>query len=198
MNDPDVGHAFGRNASVADHYRDLTVDAQGNHTQASGTPDPRVNVTTDGTQCFDFATVHYYHDKYTSRGGPVPIASYKEAQLIVAEAAARSGDLATARQIINDRHALAGLPLWDQAGTATQDEVIAHVIDERARELFVEGGHRLNDMLRWQGTQFEIPFLGEPGSIHPNGVDQTGAEYGSVTCFPLPLVEEQGNPNIGG
>jgi hypothetical protein len=194
LNDPD--NPISKHGSVADHFRNLTVDANGDHTQGSGTPDPRVNVMTRGELGFDFATIHYFHDKYTSRSDPIPITSYKEAQLIIAEAAARTGDLATARTIINDRHALAGLPPWDLAGTATQDQVIAHVIDERARELFQEGGHRLNDMLRFRGTQFNIPFLGEPGSIHPNGVDQTGAEYGPLTCFPLPTVEREGNPNI--
>jgi len=59
-----------------------------------------------------------------------------------------------------------------------------------------EGGHRLNDMLRYRGTPFNIPFKGEPGSVHANGVDQTGNVYGTTTCFPLPTVERDGNPNV--
>ncbi|MEE8476910.1 MAG: hypothetical protein V3S19_00990 [Gemmatimonadales bacterium] len=47
-------------------------------------------------------------------------------------------------------------------------------------------------MLRFRGTQFEIPFLGEPGSIHPDGFDQNGGNYGTTTCFPLPAVETGG------
>jgi hypothetical protein len=70
------------------------------------------------------------------------------------------------------------------------------IIEERRRELFVEGGHRMNDMLRFEGTPREIPWLGEPGSIHPDGVDSVGGAYGDVTCFPLPTVERIGNPNI--
>lgn len=185
---------FRQHGSVADHYRNLTIDPQGRPTQNNGVPDPRVNVRTDGKLASDFATLHWYHDKYNSRGDPVPLASYKEAQLFMAEAAARTGDLATARRIINERRTALGLPPFNLP--ATQDEMIALVLEERRRELFVEGGHRLNDMLRFRGTKFQIPFLGEPGSIHPNGVDQTGAEYGTTTCFPLPLVEESGNPNI--
>ena len=65
------------------------------------------------------------------------------------------------------------------------------VKEERRRQLFVLGGHRLHDMLR-----FNIPFLGDPGSIHPDGRDQTGAEYGNLTCFQLPEVEVKGNENI--
>ena len=74
--------------------------------------------------------------------------------------------------------------------------MISHVIEERRRELFQEGAQRFNDMLRFRGTQFEIPFLGEFGSIHPNGRDQTDQEYGELTCFPLPTVERNGNPNV--
>lgn len=65
-----------------------------------------------------------------------------------------------------------------------------HVLEERRRELLSEGGHRLNDMLRFRGTKFQIPFLGEPGSDHPAGVNQAGVPYGSTTCFPLPDIEE--------
>ncbi len=69
------------------------------------------------------------------------------------------------------------------------------MIEERRREFFSEGAHRLRDHLRWRGTEFEIPFLGEPGSIHPDGrlLDpETGAplrEYEDATCFPVPTVE---------
>lgn len=196
LNNPDS--EVSKHGSVASTFHNLTVDAAGNPTQDDGTPDPRVVVSTRGELGFDFTTVHYFHDKYTARESPVPMASYKEAQLIIAEASARTGDLNRARGIINDRHALAGLPMWDVAGTATQDQVFEHVLEERRRELFQEAGHRLNDMLRFRGTAQEIPFLGEPGSIHPNGLDQSGLEYGTITCFPLPLIEENGNENLGG
>lgn len=176
-------------ATVAPNYRAL---------EWMGVDDPRVNVFDSGNLGFDFVTPHYVHDKIPTRASPVLLASYEEAQLFIAEAAARANALDRARAIINAGHALAGLPSFDAAGTTSQDEVIAHVIEERRRELFVEGGHRLNDMLRFRGTAFEIPFLGEPGSIHPNGIDHVGNPYGTVTCFPLPDVERSGNPNIPG
>ena len=62
--------------------------------------------------------------------------------------------------------------------------------------LFPEGGHRLNDHLRFRGTPYNVPFKGEAGSFDPNGVDRTGLPYGSTTCFPLPIVERVTNPNI--
>ena len=70
------------------------------------------------------------------------------------------------------------------------------MIEERRRELFLEGGHRLNDHLRFRGTPYNIPFKGEAGSFDPNGVDRTGLPYGTTTCFPLPIVERVTNPNI--
>jgi hypothetical protein len=195
LSDTTSGASFNRHGSVADTLR-ATVDANGVHTRNSGSADPRLQVVTYNKLAFDFATIHYTVHKYTSRSSPLPLATYKEAQLYIAEAAAQMGDLATARAAINARHAAAVLPAWDVAGTATQNQVIAHVLDERLRELFAEGGHRLNDMLRYRGTPFNIPFKGEPGSVHPNGVDQSKDAYGTTTCFPLPAVERQGNPNI--
>lgn len=179
---------FGRNATISPSYRNVTW---------AGVPDPRVNVTTTNGRAADNTTIHYYPaDKSTTRAAPMPIASYKEAQLIIAEAQARTGNVAAARTIINTLHTAARIPLYDPNGTATQDEVIAQVIEERRRELFLEAGHRLNDHLRFRGTKFNQPFKGEPGSFHPNGVDHTGLPYGSTTCFPLPTVERTGNPNI--
>lgn len=183
---------FNRHGSVSPAFRGLTVDANGAHTQNSGTTDPRVGAFTNNQLAFDFSTIHWTIPKYTARSSPIPLATYKEAQLYLAEAYAQQGgaaNLANAVAIINARHTAAGLPTWTLGATATQAEVISHILGERARELFAEGGHRLNDMLRYRSTSFNIPFKGEPGSIHPNGVDQTGDVYGTTTCFPLPVSE---------
>jgi hypothetical protein len=178
----------GRNATIAPNYRNVTWQ---------GTADPRVAVTTTGQLAFDNAQIHYYPtSKHTSRSYGLLLASYKEARLFLAEASARTGDLATARTLINQMHTEAKIPAYDPGGTDTQDAVIAQVIEERRRELFTEGGHRLNDHLRFRGTKWNIPFKGEPGSIFPTGVDATGLPYGTTTCLPLPTVEIIGNPNI--
>jgi hypothetical protein len=181
-------------ASVADNYRELTIDPEGRPTESDGVPDTRVNVETAGNLGHNNVTIIWYHDKYPSRSAPMPIASYKAAQLFLAEAYVRTDELALARDVINARRVEVGLPEFTPV--ATQDEMLALVLEERRRDLFVEGGHRFNDMLRFRGTAFEIPFLGEPGSIHPDGVDNIGAEYGDLTCYPLPTIERIGNPNI--
>ena len=180
--------ATNRHATVAPNYRAVTW---------AGVPDPRVAVSTRNQLAFDNAQIHYFPtNKHTSRAFPVAITSAKEARRIIAESSARTNDLATARQLINAMHTAAGIPPYDAAGTASQTEVVAQVIEERRREMFTEGGHRLNDHLRFRGTPWAIPFKGEPGSIHPTGVDATGIPYGDTKCFPLPTVERIGNPNI--
>lgn len=183
-----------RHATIATHFRELTVDDDGRPSQNEGEPDPRVNTFTLGLVGHNSVTEVWHHGKYTSRASPTPIASHKEARLFMAEAYVRTGELEQARDIINARRAELGLPRFERP--ADEDEMLELVLRERARDLFVEGGHRFNDMLRFRGTEHEIPFLGEPESIHPDGLDTVGAAYGAATCFPLPSVERLGNPNI--
>ncbi len=190
LNAPDGFRAHG---SVADNYQDLTIGADGMPTMGGdGMKDTRVNVKTDGTQAADFATVLWYHDKYNSRADPLPLVHWHEARMYEAEAMAMKGDAAGALDKINALRGYAGLTEVDPAAVPAGG-IMDLVKEERRRQLFVLGGHRLHDMLR-----FGIPFLGDPGSIHPDGRDQTGAEYGNLTCFQLPEIEVKGNENISG
>ncbi len=157
--------------TVNTDFRDLTW---------RGEPDPRVPVEDAGRFGFDGVTPLWITTKYPERATDIPLATWEEAQLIVAEASARTGDEGRAVDIINDLHARAGLPPFDPATDdvdgPTGDEVLDMVLLERSRELFQEGGHRLNDMLR-----HGIPFL--------SGLDPTGQPYGETTCYPLPPIE---------
>ena len=181
---------FRAHGSVADNYQNLTIGADGMPMDGGdGVKDTRVNVKTDGTEAADFATILYYHDKYNSRSDPLPLVHWHEARMFEAEALAMQGDVAGALGKINGLRMAAGLP--EVTADVGAGQIMDLVMEERRRQLFVLGGHRLHDMLR-----FDIPFLGEPGSIHPNGLDQTGAEYGNLTCFQLPEVEVKGNENI--
>lgn len=176
-----------KHATVAPNYRAL---------EWKGVPDPRVHVEWDGTLGFDFFTRHYRHDKINSFAAPTVMASWREAQLFMAEAYARTGELEQARAVLNVLHDRVGLPEVEAADVPTEEAMIRQVIEERRREFFSEGGHRLHDHLRWRGTAFNVPFLGEPGSIHPDGQlldPDTGAplrEYEDWTCFPVPTVEQ--------
>ncbi len=171
-----------KHATIAPNYRNL---------EWKGVADERLVVTqySDGELGFDFATPHWKHQKVSSRADPVLMASYREARMFIAEAAARSGDLERARTILNEFHAAAGVPPVEEDDVPTQADVIRHVIQERSREFFAEGGHRMRDHILFRGTEFEVPFLGEPGSIHGDGVDHVGIPYGNTTCFPRPEIE---------
>ena len=181
-----------RHATINPTYREL---------QWKGVDDPRVGATSDGAFGHDGVTLHWRHEKVNSLASPTTLASWRESRLIAAEAYALSGRDAQAIDVLNTLHDVAGIPPVTRDDLPTTDDVIRQVIEERRRELFAEGGHRLRDHLRWRGTDFEVPFLGEPGSIHPDGVwvnpetgETSGISYGSVTCFPVPSGEAVGVP----
>lgn len=160
-----------------------------------GIADPRVSVTVTTTKGSDGFTFMRRVNKYVDRGASIPIARYNEARLIIAEANVAAGDLTGAVTIINALHTAAGLPAYDGTGK-TAAEVKAQVVEERRRELFLEG-QRLGDMNRYQ-----LPRLPADGTAYPNG-----GTYVSAACpgantagypfgLPLPDVERNNNPNI--
>ena len=186
-----------RHGTISLHFRGLTIDDDGRPTIEDGVEDSRLITFPVGNLAgHNGTTPSWFHERNTSRSTPMVLASYREVRLMHAEALTHTGDVEGARALINERRVELGLPTFDLP--ASQAEMIDLILAERSRELFAEGGHRLNDMLRYRGTAHEIPFLGEPGSIHPDGLDTIGAAYGDTTCYPLPSVERIGNPNIGG
>jgi hypothetical protein len=126
----------------------------------------------------DALTANWRQDKYQSPATPVPIATWEEAQLIIAEV--EGGQ--TAVNIINALRAPHGLPTF-----ASTDEAViqAQVREERRRELFLEG-QRLGDMRR-----LDIAPFPATGTAY-----NKGGTYGDARCFPLPDVERRNNPNI--
>lgn len=157
--------------SVGPSYRNVTYQ---------GVADPRVPVMDMGKLAVDGLTPVWHQMKYTSRNDPIPVASGDEARLIIAEV--EGG--ATAVGIINDFHQAAGLPPFNSTDEA---DIQAHVIQERARELFLEGQRF------WDFRRFELPFEPPVGAPYSKG-----GEYGDMRCFPLPDVERDNNPNMAG
>ncbi len=164
-NPPTGGDAL----SVAPAYRNLTW---------MGVADPRVSVR-DGGYTATEGTPIWFQEKYTAQGTPLPLASWEEAQLIVAEAQGGS----TAVDIINAFHDAAGLPHFTSTDAA---EIQAHVIQERDRVLWLTG-HRFYDIRR-----LNLPLDPAPGAAY-----HKGGVYGDARCLPLPDVERNNNPNIG-
>lgn len=140
-----------------------------------GVPDPRVKTDTSANKAHDQSILVLQH-KYTAYNSPIPIATWQEAQLIIAEV--QGGQ--TAVNIINTLHALAGLPPFSSSDPVA---ITNQVRQERSRELFLDG-HRLYDMIRWN-----LPFA--TGQSPYDGVT-----YGTTTCMPLPESETNGNPNL--
>lgn len=117
--------------SVAPAFRDLEWE---------GVADPRVPVEDAGELGHDGVTPLWVTTKYPARSSDIPLATWEEAQLIIAEA--EGGQRAV--DIINDLHDRAGLPGYDPNDDVTpgptEDEILDHVLRERSRELFQEGG----------------------------------------------------------
>jgi hypothetical protein len=127
--------------------------------------------------------VHFYQTKYPTSATPLPLATYEEAQLIIAEADIRSGSLGTALPIINASRSRGGQGVF--LGT-TQAEYLAELIDQRRRELFLES-HHLGDILR-----YGIAIQPAAGTTY-----HFGGTYANQICLPLPAAERLNNPLIG-
>ena len=162
-----------------------TVDASFRGLTVNGAPDPRVAVTNTGKNGTAPSAPIWTPDKYPAFTTAMPIARYAEAQLIVAEAKAASGDLAGSVAAINAARATHAGPSGVRWNGSDRRALKTQIIEERRRELFLEG-HRLGDLRR-----YSMPFAPAAGTAYPGG-----ATYGTQTCFPLPDVERINNPNI--
>jgi hypothetical protein len=158
--------------SVEPAYRNLTF---------GGVADPRVPVVNANRMAGDGTTPLWTTTKYTTLNAPVRIASYTEAQLIIAEI--EGGQSAV--NIINALHTANGLPPFASVDPAA---IQAQVLEERRREFFLEGQH-LGDLRRKN-----IPLTPAAGTPYFN--TSKGGVYGAASCFPLPDVERNANPSL--
>jgi hypothetical protein len=163
-----------RSSSVGNPYRSMTGD-------------PRVPVSGPGSTSAT-GIVHYYQTKYTNAESPIRLASYAEAQLIIAEADIQANtvpSLANAVTILNASRARGNQGIY--AGTVDQASLRAELIDQRRREFFLESQH-LGDAIH-----FGISLTPAAGTPYHFG----GGVYGTQVCFPLPSSERLNNPRIG-
>jgi starch-binding outer membrane protein, SusD/RagB family len=159
----------------------LSVGAASRNLTVNGVADPRVNVLDVKRIGADNATPIWQQQKFITGAGavPLPIASYAEAQLILAEALGGQDAI----DAINRVRALSGIA--PMAAPAPGTDITALVLEERRRQLFSEG-QRYADMLRKN-----IPFLPAAGTAN-----RKSQIIGTVTCVPLPDVETRNNPNF--
>ncbi len=175
---------YNRVFSATGQFGDYTVEVQSqNLTTENDEVDPRSKSQATTTRPADSKTVIWMPTKYA--GGddvPIPMASYEEAQLILAEVQGGS----TAVTIINAMRTAVGLKPY--TGLTDAASIKQLVIDERRRVLFVQG------LRNYDIQRFSIPFNPTVGTSFPI----KGGTYGNTTCLPLPDVERFNNPNITG
>ena len=150
-----------------------------------GLNDPRVPVVATTTVSATGIT-HHYQTKYATATTSLPLATYEEAQLIIAEADIRAGtvaSLASARTILEALRARGNQGAFTGV---TQADFEAELISQRRRELFLES-HHLGDIIRYDIAP--TPAVGAPYHF--------GGTYGTQICLPLPAAERQNNPKIG-
>jgi len=148
----------------------------------AGVPDPRVNVVNRDIVNAQGDTI-WAAVKYNQPGASVQLATWEEAQLIIAEAELKAGNLPAAVSAINALHAKVSLPPFE---SSDPEAIMEQIIAERRAELFLEG-HHLGDYRR-----YELPFVPPPGSPYPRRPEV----YGDARCFPLPQSERDNNPNL--
>lgn len=170
------GYVQGNSTTIDPHYRAMQFD---------GVDDPRVPVFDTGRLTPGVNLPLWDQTKYGARDVAIEIATYEEAQLILAEAEVAAGNLSAAVDIINALHAAAGLPATFSSSDAT--EIMDQIIYERQAEFFLEG-HRFGDIRR-----YNVALDPAPGTPY-----HTGGQYQDARCFPIPGIESDSNPNIPG
>lgn len=147
---------------------------------AKSKADPRtqwdtVKTTAGGVQVGqNGSTPFFVQKKYATLGSLVPLTKGTEMQLIRAEAALRTGDVAGAMTLINQERASSGLAALTATTAAAAQTILQ---SERGAVLWLEG-RRLWDLRRWQAANTST-FL-----------------TGRATCLPPSSVEQASNPNF--
>jgi len=114
----------------------------------------------------------------------VRVASGLEARYIVAEA---QGPTAATNTFVNERRA-AGL---QAPVTLTGDALMAELRDQRSRDFYLDN-HRLGDLRRYL-KYYNVDLF--PKGPYPGST--SGQIYNeTISCWPLPTNEINGNPNI--
>jgi len=119
------------------------------------------------------------------RGDDILLADYNSAQHDMYEAInAQGSDAAGVLAFVNARRAVGNQAAVTLSGSALTMELR----DQRGRDLFL-GGFRLADLRRWLRAGTDM----FPSGIHPT---EEWGMYGTATCYPIPVEEYEGNPNI--
>ena len=203
-----VGNTTGGNHNLGVHPN--LLDAWGTYGQTipvSAQADPRVQFNPTPRTGHDARTILYTPFQPQSYSGwvapasataaptraaftndtDIRLASYLDAMHNYYEAAGPSGTgpEGTTLEFVNKRRVVGRQAPVTLTGAA----LMAELREQRYRDLFM-GGFRIGDLRRWKAQGVGDFF---PKGTHPNAVL---GEYGTTECFPIPLSEYVGNPNI--
>lgn len=150
--------------------------------------DPRVPWLDTGLDAQATELDYYQQRKYTGYATPIRVASGLEARYIEAEARLMGTPSSTteALDLIAERRAANGQGVF--AGT-TQAEILAELMDQRAREFWLEAKHTGD----WRRNPAATPYVAAAGTPF---YKPTQGNFGDATCLPVPLAEVNANPNF--
>jgi hypothetical protein len=98
-----------------------------------------------------------------------------------------TGPRGTTLEFVNERRAFGN----QEPVALSGEELMSELREQRARDMYL-GGFRLGDLRRWERQGINDPRHAFPSGEHP----VPGWTYRDATCFPLPIQEYVGNPNI--
>ena len=171
-----------RRQSMVSRLEDgFVVHARDRSLTVGGMPDPRIPIENIGLHSSSGVGDWIVQRKYADNGTDIPFASWREAQLMIAEI--EGGQ--TAVGIVNDlRATVADLPWVDDSHpglpqfSSTDDaEILATVLEERRRELYLQG-MKMGDDIRTDNVD-----------TWDTGVSLVNAPIGDLTCLPVPELE---------
>ena len=119
------------------------------------------------------------------RGDDMLMADYLEARHHMWEAIdAQGSDPVGVLAFVNERRAYGNQDPVNLSGK----DLTMELRDQRGRDLFL-GGYRMGDLRRWLRNGDDM----FPSGPHPTAEWGT---YGDATCYPIPVEEYEGNPNL--
>ncbi len=121
----------------------------------------------------------------------IRLGSYLDAMHNYYEAAGPTGTgpEGSTLDFVNSRRAVGNQAPVNLSG----DALMTELREQRMRDLFL-GGFRLGDLRRWKAQGINDPDSQFPTGPHPN--TSVLGQYGDLECFPLPIAEFVGNPNL--
>jgi starch-binding outer membrane protein, SusD/RagB family len=148
--------------------------------------DPRVPAVDAGGNSQDGRNRLFRQRKYTTLNDPIRVASQLEARYIAAEAELKQGSSTAALALIDERRSAGEQDAFTGTGP---DAILAELMDQRARDFWLEAKH-LGDILRNPSAAAFVAPAGAPFYKPEQG------DFGPMTCLAVPFVERANNPNF--